>query len=247
LAVTLATPGQVHADAAIHHPGLPTQIGAAKSTDFMHARYYSPNLGRFLSVDQVGGTIGSSQSWNRYSYAKNSPTNRIDPDGNADTAWGYQYTDYAWRSQDAIVAGTKTEADYSAENLTFFAVGVSATVVAAELITHLPLHELLPDTAWNKNAPKQVEPGTETIEHTKFNPDTKQVETSRVDYDEYGRQTQRTDYTDHGRGNDPVNPHEDPHHHTTTYGPGTGAGQEHGQEPGPAPGHSDDPPEIEGE
>jgi len=47
----------------------------------MHARYYSPNLGRFLSVDPIGGTVGSSQSWNRYSYVLNNPLSLIDPDG----------------------------------------------------------------------------------------------------------------------------------------------------------------------
>jgi uncharacterized protein RhaS with RHS repeats len=47
----------------------------------MHARYYSPNLGRFLSVDPAGGSVGSSQSWNRYSYVLNNPLNLVDPDG----------------------------------------------------------------------------------------------------------------------------------------------------------------------
>lgn len=49
--------------------------------DYMHARYYSPNLGRFLSVDPVGGTVGSSQSWNRYAYVENNPVNLTDPTG----------------------------------------------------------------------------------------------------------------------------------------------------------------------
>jgi RHS repeat-associated protein len=49
--------------------------------DYMHARYYSPVLARFLSVDPVGGKIGSSQSWNRYSYVLNNPLNLMDPDG----------------------------------------------------------------------------------------------------------------------------------------------------------------------
>jgi RHS repeat-associated protein len=54
-----------------------------KTTDYMHARYYSPNLGRFVSVDPVGGDIGSSQSWNRYSYVLNNPMVLIDPTGEA--------------------------------------------------------------------------------------------------------------------------------------------------------------------
>jgi len=49
--------------------------------DYMHARYYSPNLGRFVSADPIGGKIGSSQSWNRYSYALNNPVIFVDPDG----------------------------------------------------------------------------------------------------------------------------------------------------------------------
>jgi RHS repeat-associated protein len=49
--------------------------------DYMHARYYSSNLGRFLSVDPVGGTVDSSQSWNRYSYVRNNPIRAIDPNG----------------------------------------------------------------------------------------------------------------------------------------------------------------------
>jgi len=47
----------------------------------MHARYYNPNLGRFLSVDPVGGTVGISQSWNRYGYVLNNPLNLVDPFG----------------------------------------------------------------------------------------------------------------------------------------------------------------------
>lgn len=47
----------------------------------MHARYYSPNLGRFVSVDPVGGSAGSSQSWNRHSYVLNNPVVLVDPRG----------------------------------------------------------------------------------------------------------------------------------------------------------------------
>jgi RHS repeat-associated protein len=53
--------------------------------DYMHARYYSPTAGRFLSVDPVLGNPSAPQSWNRYAYVANNPLNRIDPDGRADT------------------------------------------------------------------------------------------------------------------------------------------------------------------
>lgn len=49
--------------------------------DYMHARYYSPALGRFLSVDPSGIDPKRPQSWNRYSYVLNSAVNRVDPDG----------------------------------------------------------------------------------------------------------------------------------------------------------------------
>ena len=49
--------------------------------DYMHARYYTFNLGRFMSVDPVGGSIGSSQSWNRYAYVRGNPISSTDPTG----------------------------------------------------------------------------------------------------------------------------------------------------------------------
>jgi RHS repeat-associated protein len=49
--------------------------------DYMHARYFSPVLGRFLSVDPVLGDTSSSQNWNRYSYVWNNPLNAVDPLG----------------------------------------------------------------------------------------------------------------------------------------------------------------------
>jgi RHS repeat-associated protein len=48
---------------------------------YMHARYFSPVLGRFLSVDPVLGDTSSSQNWNRYSYVWNNPLNAVDPLG----------------------------------------------------------------------------------------------------------------------------------------------------------------------
>jgi RHS repeat-associated protein len=51
--------------------------------DYMHARYYSPSMGRFLSVDPLlsSARLDIPQTWNRYSYAWNSPTTLSDPTG----------------------------------------------------------------------------------------------------------------------------------------------------------------------
>jgi RHS repeat-associated protein len=105
LVAALLAPGVLHADALPLYIGDPTAnekpasrifrslnegnvkrsltLAAEKrwGNDYMHARYYSPNLGRFMSVDPVGGSVGSSQSWNRYTYVLNNPLAFNDPDG----------------------------------------------------------------------------------------------------------------------------------------------------------------------
>jgi len=56
----------------------------AASLDYMHARYYNPRWGRFLSVDPArteAGHRSAPQRWNRYSYAANNPIKYVDPDG----------------------------------------------------------------------------------------------------------------------------------------------------------------------
>ncbi len=59
-----------------------TTAGATDSgLDYAFARYYSSRLGRFLSTDPLGGSIGDLQSNNAYSYTENNPLNLIDPSG----------------------------------------------------------------------------------------------------------------------------------------------------------------------
>ena len=47
----------------------------------MHARFYSPHLGRFMSTDPVGGATRVPQSWNRYAYTLGNPIKFTDPQG----------------------------------------------------------------------------------------------------------------------------------------------------------------------
>lgn len=47
----------------------------------MHARYCSPLLGRFLSVDRAGASLRAPQTLNRYAYVANNPLNYVDPTG----------------------------------------------------------------------------------------------------------------------------------------------------------------------
>lgn len=51
--------------------------------DYMHARYYSAAMGRFMSVDPVISKASTRrpQMWNRYAYVTNNPINATDPTG----------------------------------------------------------------------------------------------------------------------------------------------------------------------
>jgi RHS repeat-associated protein len=58
--------------------------GPKGELDYMMARFCSPVLGRFYSVDP-GRDFSTKipQSWNRYAYARNNPLKYVDPDGRA--------------------------------------------------------------------------------------------------------------------------------------------------------------------
>lgn len=49
--------------------------------DYFGARYYDATIGRFTSIDPVGGKIDDPQSYNRYAYCLNNPYKYVDPDG----------------------------------------------------------------------------------------------------------------------------------------------------------------------
>ncbi len=47
----------------------------------MRQRYYSSELKRFVNQDVVKGSLGNSQSLNRYSYVQGNPVSYTDPFG----------------------------------------------------------------------------------------------------------------------------------------------------------------------
>ena len=51
--------------------------------DYAKRRFYSSELGRFISPDPYVGSIrlDNPDSWNRYAYCENDPINNIDPNG----------------------------------------------------------------------------------------------------------------------------------------------------------------------
>jgi RHS repeat-associated protein len=57
--------------------------------DYMHARYYNPQAGRFLSVDPgQDWDVDQPQSWNMYTYVRNHPLNSNDPTGRCEQKEG---------------------------------------------------------------------------------------------------------------------------------------------------------------
>jgi len=55
---------------------------------YLKARYYSPELGRFLTKDTFEGFNNNPQSLNLYAYANGNPVMNVDPDGNVALAAG---------------------------------------------------------------------------------------------------------------------------------------------------------------
>jgi len=79
--------------------------------DYAFARYYSSRLGRFLSTDPLGGSIGDLQSHNAYAYVANNPCNFVDPLGLATCTFNISIDNKAGLSiEDLVTAAIETAA-----------------------------------------------------------------------------------------------------------------------------------------
>jgi RHS repeat-associated protein len=55
---------------------------------YYNARYYDPEIGRFVTADSIVPYENETQSWNRFSYARNNPIMHKDPTGYFDMETG---------------------------------------------------------------------------------------------------------------------------------------------------------------
>ena len=64
------------------------QEEAALGINYFGARWYHPEVGRFLVIDPAGVAPENMHSFNRYAYANNNPYTHVDPSGGVvETAW----------------------------------------------------------------------------------------------------------------------------------------------------------------
>jgi RHS repeat-associated protein len=66
-----------------HERDLGDPNSTADDLDYMHARYYRPLMGRFLSVDPRAGSPWMAQTWNEFSYVAGNPLKYRDHSGMA--------------------------------------------------------------------------------------------------------------------------------------------------------------------
>jgi RHS repeat-associated protein len=67
--------------ANVAHKFTGQRFDASTGLYFYNARYYDPELGRFISPDVIISNVRDPQEFNRYSYVRNNPVNFTDPSG----------------------------------------------------------------------------------------------------------------------------------------------------------------------
>jgi RHS repeat-associated protein len=92
---------------------------------YLQARYYDPQLGRFLSTDPVDPDPQTGKNFNRYAYAENNPYSKYDPNGR-------ESRDFDWISkQEGVTPPPQSEDDWLGPALGDALGVVMAPIVAA--------------------------------------------------------------------------------------------------------------------
>jgi len=106
---------------------------------YMNARYYLPEVGRFISADTIVPEAENPQSYNRYSYVRNSPLNHIDPTGHLECIETDCEASWNHAGSHAIMRGPVPVAvRYMHREMTRNASGPIAGVIRdANLLSHL--------------------------------------------------------------------------------------------------------------
>ncbi|MBI6871803.1 RHS repeat-associated core domain-containing protein [Clostridium aciditolerans] len=98
---------------------------------YLNARYYNPELGRFINADSLGGKVGELVSHNMFAYCVNNPVNMQDSNGNWPTLTEM------WQSAKSAVTGVVNTIK---QHLVTAAVTAGVALVAAVGINYVIKH-----------------------------------------------------------------------------------------------------------
>jgi hypothetical protein len=147
---------------------------------FLHARYYDPALGRFISADTIVPEPGNPQSLNRYSYVYNRPLVYVDDSGHVPVipilvgavVVGLKVVDYGWTAYDVWQSGRvldDPDASWGDKLMAGLNIGLAAIFEAIEPDDVIPVSVPLDDMgrrALMRGAQEAFEEGgEEALEH----------------------------------------------------------------------------------
>jgi RHS repeat-associated protein len=132
------------------------QSGAEAGLYFYNARYYDPELGRFIQADKIIPNPGNPLAWNRYAYANNNPLYYTDPSGHSATVGegGYDDEHKNQAEEDAqrnrqlnCQAGNSMYCSYAqnhpVEYATSMAVGLVGAGTASTVVTNISVPAII--------------------------------------------------------------------------------------------------------
>jgi CheY-like chemotaxis protein len=208
-------------------------------SEALNAPDYHSGMQRFISEDPIDFADGDT---NLYTYARNNPTQFVDPTGTVIEVGLLAYlgactaVGVVLDIVDLKLSGRKPDLRDALGNV-ITVCSLGALRVGRAPVGRAPEPVRAPEPSAPKapgpfvprgKAPDQVAPGTVNIKGTYDPSPNGPPQPYSAHYDQYGRQIGRTDYTN-------VQGHGNPHHHVREYGPGYPRGKESGPLPGPHP------------